>query len=164
MTKRTNIVCDVGRSICAWCGRITAIGDISLPETHGICASCAVQNGFMEVYSLPDADHTQLDALPFGIIRLGYDNKIVAYNEWESAFARRSPESVIGKCFFTEVAPCTNVQSFHGVVRQLQEAGVSGACEFDFVFEFAHGYTMVFIQAIYNPVNRTTLLMVQQKK
>ncbi|MDG1478575.1 MAG: PAS domain-containing protein [Myxococcota bacterium] len=118
----------------------------------------------MEVYSLPDANNAQLDTLPFGIIRLGHDNRIIAYNRWESDFAQRDPDKVIGKCFFTEVAPCTNVRSFHGVVRRLQDAGVSNACEFDFVFEFDHGYVMVFIQAIYNATNNTTLLLVQQKQ
>lgn len=164
MTKRTNIICNVGRSVCAWCGGITATGDLSLPDTHGICASCAVQNGFMEVYSLPDANHALLDKLPFGIIRLGAEDSIIAYNQWESDFAKRPQSTVIGKCFFTEVAPCTNVQSFHGVVSQLQEAGISDACEFDFVFEFDHGYVMVFIQAIYNATNNTTLLLIQQKQ
>ena len=52
----------------------------------------------------------QLDALPFGAIRLDMTGKILTYNMTESKLTGRDPKRVIGRNFFTDVAPCTNVQ------------------------------------------------------
>ena len=60
----------------------------------------------------------QLDALPFGAIRLDKEGKILSYNMTESKLTGRDPKRVIGRNFFTEVAPCTNVQSFAGRFRE----------------------------------------------
>lgn len=152
----------IGRSICAWCQRILKDGDTSLPETHGICASCAAEHNFFQVYSLHDASDALLDRLPFGTIRLDEDGIILAYNQWESELSQQSVGSVLGRSFFTDVAPCTNVESFHGVIKDLQCSGESGTCEFDFVFEFKTGHVLVLIQAVYNAPSNTTLLLVQK--
>lgn len=61
---------------------------------------------------------TELDALPFGAIRLDREGKILSYNVTESKLTGRDPKRVIGRNFFTDVAPCTNVQSFAGVFRE----------------------------------------------
>lgn len=60
----------------------------------------------------------ELDALPFGAIRLDKEGKILSYNMTESKLTGRDPKRVIGRNFFTEVAPCTNVQSFAGRFRE----------------------------------------------
>ena len=153
----------VGNSICAWCRAILALGDESLPETHGICAKCAEKNSFFEVYSLADASEEILDRLPFGIIRLDNDGRILAYNRWESELSHRSAASVLGRSFFNDVAPCAKVQSFYGNVVDLQRAGISGTREFDFVFKFKEGCVLVLIQAVYNAQSKTTLLLVKKK-
>lgn len=61
--------------------------------------------------ALQHLDHMnaeELDALPFGVVAMAKDGVVVAYNQLESAYAGLSPERVIGRNFFTEVAPCTN--------------------------------------------------------
>jgi photoactive yellow protein len=58
------------------------------------------------------------DALPFGAIKLDADGRILKYNLYESKLAERDPKEVIGQNFFTEVAPCTNVQEFAGRYHQ----------------------------------------------
>jgi photoactive yellow protein len=60
----------------------------------------------------------ELDALPFGAIRLDKEGKILSYNMTESKLTGRDPKRVIGRNFFTEVAPCTNVQAFAGRFRE----------------------------------------------
>ena len=60
----------------------------------------------------------ELDALPFGAIRLDKTGKILKYNMTESKLTGRDPQRVIGRNFFTDVAPCTNVQSFAGRFRE----------------------------------------------
>jgi photoactive yellow protein len=60
----------------------------------------------------------ELDALPFGAIRLDRDGNILTYNMTESRLTGRDPKRVIGRNFFSDVAPCTNVQAFAGRFRE----------------------------------------------
>lgn len=60
----------------------------------------------------------QLDTLPFGAIRLDTEGKILSYNATEARLTGRDPKRVIGRNFFAEVAPCTNVQAFAGRFRE----------------------------------------------
>ena len=60
----------------------------------------------------------QLDALPFGAIQLDAVGNVLNYNLAEARLTGRDPKRVIGKNFFTEVAPCTNVQAFAGRFRE----------------------------------------------
>ena len=57
---------------------------------------------------LADADEASLDALEFGVIGMNLDGVVTAYNSYESRMAGLSRARVVGKHFFTEVAPCTN--------------------------------------------------------
>lgn len=56
----------------------------------------------------------QLDALPFGVIQLDGQGTIRKYNAAESRFSGRAPERVMGRDFFRDVAPCTNLPAFRG--------------------------------------------------
>ena len=71
-----------------------------------------------ELESVGEMSEKDLDALPFGAIRLDGDGKVLKYNQTESDLTGRKKEKVIGRNFFTEVAPCTNVQSFAGRFRE----------------------------------------------
>ena len=53
---------------------------------------------------------SEIDALPFGYIALAPDGTIRKYNRYEADLARRDPQDVLGRNFFTEVAPCTQVR------------------------------------------------------
>lgn len=77
----------------------------------------------------------QLDALPYGAIRLTSDGTILSYNATESQLSGRDASLVIGKNFFTEVAPCTDVRSFHGVFLEMIEHRAVNR-HFDFTFPF----------------------------
>lgn len=56
----------------------------------------------------------ELDELPYGAIRLDKNGTIISYNRFESILAGIAKENAIGKNFFREVAPCTDVQAFRG--------------------------------------------------
>ncbi len=56
----------------------------------------------------------ELDALPQGAVQLDRDGKILQYNATEARLAKMTKASVVGKNFFTEVAPCTDVKEFCG--------------------------------------------------
>ena len=57
---------------------------------------------------LSTATAVELDTLPYGVIAMSLDGTVEAYNLAESKLAGLTPERVIGKNFFSSVAPCTN--------------------------------------------------------
>lgn len=80
-----------------------------------------------------------LDALPYGAILMDDSGRIVAYNDTESRMARLPVEAVLGRNFFTEVAPCTRVKEFEGRFRALASGAGAGLATFDFTFPFPFG-------------------------
>jgi photoactive yellow protein len=51
---------------------------------------------------------TELDSLDFGVIGMTRDGTVTAYNRAEATLSGLTPSRVIGRHFFTAVAPCTN--------------------------------------------------------
>lgn len=49
-----------------------------------------------------------LDDLDFGVIGMTRDGTVAAYNRAEAKMSGLTPSRVIGRHFFTAVAPCTN--------------------------------------------------------
>jgi photoactive yellow protein len=53
-------------------------------------------------------DDTALDALPFGVVAMSEAGTVTRYNLAESHLSGLTPAIVVGRNFFTSVAPCTN--------------------------------------------------------
>jgi photoactive yellow protein len=66
---------------------------------------------------------TDIDKLAFGAVELDRTGKIIRYNAAEGEITGRDPRAVIGRNFFTDVAPCTNTPRLQGCVRQGVAAG-----------------------------------------
>jgi photoactive yellow protein len=81
------------RMIRIWMGRISMELTFTLPEL---------------LSELEAADAVMLDALPFGVIGMALDGTVTSYNAAESHLAGLTPARVIGRHFFSAVAPCTN--------------------------------------------------------
>lgn len=77
----------------------------------------------------------ELNALPFGAIKLDAQGRILFYNVYESTLTAVKPEEAVGKNFFTEVAPCTNVQGFYG---RFQEGVAQKNLHTSFNYTFTH--------------------------
>jgi photoactive yellow protein len=75
-----------------------------------------VQDGLRERIAALDAD--ERDALPFGCVGLDDEGRVTAYNAWESALSGLAETDVLGRHFFTEVAPCTNNALFRGLFER----------------------------------------------
>ncbi len=81
-------------------------------------------------------DSSELDKLPFGAIRLDANGKILSYNAHEAQLTGRMPERVIGRNFFTDVAPCTNVKEFAGRFREgVLDGNIHAVFPYTFDFE-----------------------------
>ncbi len=77
-----------------------------------------MQQTLQELEQIDRMSAEELDSLPFGAIRLDKNGTILNFNMTESKLTGRDPKRVIGRNFFTEVAPCTNVQEFAGRFRE----------------------------------------------
>jgi photoactive yellow protein len=75
------------------------------------------------------------EQLPVGVVLLDDAGRVVHYNRYEEQLAGRKRESVMGKEFFREVAPCMNVRELGG--RFYAEIGKRAlAVQIEFAFPF----------------------------
>ena len=86
-----------------------------------------------QIDSINEMAPDELNKLPFGAIRLDEAGTILSFNDHEARLTGRDPKRVVGKNFFTEVAPCTNVQQFAGRFR---EGVVEGDLHIVFPYRF----------------------------
>jgi photoactive yellow protein len=142
--------------VCAWCGAVMREG--ALPLSHGICAACTELD--LPAGPLTLVPPEELDRLPFGVVRLSGDGVIQAYNRSESRHARRPAASVIGRNFFTEVAPCTDVQGFHGRLEHMRAQGEHACERFSFAFRLPWTTVTVALALSYDPVTDSATVIV----
>lgn len=74
----------------------------------------AVVEGFSEA---------ELDRLPYGVVRLDRDGRVVAYNAAEAALSGRGARAVLGLDFFADVAPCLSGPDYKGRIDTAIAAG-----------------------------------------
>lgn len=87
--------------------------------------------------ALNGMDKSDIDKLAFGAIQLDATGRILQYNAAEGAITGRDPKAVIGRNFFTEVAPCTNTPLFKGTF----DGGVKQG-NLNNIFEYTFDYNM----------------------
>lgn len=112
------------------------------------------------VESLLHLTQEEADALPYGLIVLDRAGVVVGYNEAESRLSGLARSRVLGRNFFLEIAPCTQVRNFGGLYRRMVETGEPAMAQFDFVFRFSFGERGVFIQLAYSEERDQGLIMV----
>jgi len=86
---------------------------------------------------LANMSASQIDDLAFGAIQLDANGIIQQYNEAEGAITGRSPSQVIGKNFFTDVAPCTNTPKFKGAFEKVVADRGSVMLEYTFDYQMS---------------------------
>lgn len=137
---------------CAWCG--AGIGQSTVDRSHGICAAC-----FEQLVGIPLLTDAELGALPFGMIELDAVGTVRQYNAAEQALSGKTVQSVIGKNFFTDVAPCTAVSDFQGRFTTFMRDG-GDPVSFTFTFPFSRGAVDVHI-AFVRSNHETALVLVR---
>lgn len=88
---------------------------------------------------LRQLDAPQLDSLPYGVVVVDGEGRVVEYNDTEARMVGLERSQVIGKNFFLDIAPCTRIQQFLGRFETFvaNDHGF-GVETFDFVFRFRH--------------------------
>lgn len=74
----------------------------------------------------------ELDDLPFGVLKLDAQGRIVGYNRIEAEIAEVDFAKQINHNFFTEIAPCMDNPFFRG---RFEEGIQAGGLALDFEFE-----------------------------
>ena len=105
----------------------------------------------------------ELDALPYGVIQVDAQGVILRYNKCESRLSGLAPQDVIGKNFFREVAPCTQMKDFYGRFCDGVAAGKLH-CTFRYHFAFGGNPRDVTITLFLNDRKQTVWLLVQDFK
>ncbi len=110
-----------------------------------------------------DLSTAELDQLPFGMIQLDANGRILKFNAVESRLAALDQQQQIGKHFFTEVAPCTKVQAFYGKFREgvVQEHLDT---TFSFHFAFKQRPRDVTVRLFYSKRTRSVWVMVSDRE
>ena len=147
------------KQICAWCQTIIANSELQ-EVTHGICLSCLPDVFEVPVVSLTGMSSVELDQLPYGAIVLDKNDVVIAYNEHEENLARLSRKDAIGRNFFYEIAPCTNVQEIALWIAQMRSENRTVTKQMDFVFLFPFGREFVNLSiSVEAKYNTTTILV-----
>jgi len=149
---------------CAWCERVLLHVPDSVEVSHGICASCTATVKGLPIEDLHNAPNNLLDALPFGLIHIQGDGRVLQYNQAESRISGLAPEKVVGRNFFREIAPCTSVESFYGVLEKMRRAQESGRRQFQFLFRFSRQEVMVTIVLVYDSSRDEGILLVKRNE
>jgi photoactive yellow protein len=111
--------------------------------------------------SLADLDAmsvAELDALPFGVIALDAAGCVESYNLAEGRYAGMKAEAVIGRHFFTAVAPCMNTALVAG------RLGGEGAVDetIDYVLTFRMRPTRVKVRLVKSPASDHRYILIER--
>jgi photoactive yellow protein len=84
---------------------------------------------------LENATAEALDSLTFGVVAIARDGRVERYNLAESKLSGLTPSRVVGRNFFTSVAPCTN--NFMVAHRFETESEIDDVINYVFTFRIA---------------------------
>lgn len=109
---------------------------------------------------LESASSEELDKLEFGVVAMDHTGSVDAYNRFEAELSGLSAAGVIGKNFFSAVAPCTNnfmiAQRFH------DEPSLDATI--DYVFTLKMRPTRVRLRLLQSPEARRKYLLVARRE
>lgn len=105
------------------------------------------------IAELDAASSTTYDSQNFGIVKMSHDGKVIDYNNWQSKFTGMSKDAVMGKHFFSQVAPCTN----NFMVSQKYESSSELNEALDYTFTLKMSPTMVKLRMLKNGRNQYLL-------
>lgn len=106
----------------------------------------------------------ELDTLPFGVIGLDREGRILRYNVAEARFARLDRGRVLGKSFFGEIARCTATPEFLGRFETFVRDPATAPVRFPFVFAFRFGAQQVDVEMGGAPGSGRVYLCVNRRR
>ncbi len=114
-----------------------------------------------QLRDLPHMSKSEVDAFPFGCVRVDDSGIVQLYNKYESELANVQQADAIGKNFFRELAPCTNNRLVFGRFKDGVAAGTLNA-EVTYAFTYKMRPTLVNILLHRDPNTKTNWVMVKR--
>lgn len=84
----------------------------------------------------------RMEHLPFGAVMLDREGNVKQYNAVETMISGRDAGEVVGRNFFTEVAPCARGKRFHTEFLKFARDGKINTM-FDYAFDYKMQETYV---------------------
>jgi photoactive yellow protein len=106
--------------------------------------------------TLEQCDATALDRIPFGVVKMSRQGTVLHYNDFESNRAGLSPQRVMGRDFFVEVAPCAN--NYMVAQRLFDEDSLD--VTIDYVFTWKVRRTLVQLRLLKSPAAQAIYMLV----
>ena len=118
-----------------------------------------IVSGVYGIQILGMAQH-DLDALPYGVIKLDRRGVVMTFNAYEERASQKARGEVVGKRFFHEVAPCTQVDGFYdrfleGVAKR------SLNTTFGFAFPLPQGDRHVLVTLFYQTADESVWVVLR---
>lgn len=109
-------------------------------------------------------DDAELDELPFGVVCLDAEGTILRYNLAEARLARLDRNSVVGRDFFEEIAPCTATDAFQGEFERFVEGAHAALVHrFSYLFDFKFGAQEVDVELVASPDRQRFYLLINRR-
>jgi photoactive yellow protein len=124
------------------------------PQTPAIAFDSPEMIGWLD-----NAGAEPLDTLPFGVIGLRADCTVALYNATESRLAGLAPPRVLGRNFFTTVAPCMN--NFMVAHRYQTEAELDAVI--DYVLTFRMAPVRVRLRLLKRPCAKLMYVLIERR-
>jgi photoactive yellow protein len=106
---------------------------------------------------LEAADDSALDTAPFGVVAMTQDGVVTSYSAAESRLSGLPPAKVVGRRFFSDVAPCANNFIAH---RFETEPALDALV--DYVFTLRMQPIQVRLRLLKQPSGRRNYLVVER--
>jgi photoactive yellow protein len=133
------------------------VAQADMISAENLTTAISLTNPRIQADDMPEAE---LDKLPFGAIQLDIKGNVLKYNDYESRLANVRKDTALGKNFFTEVAPCTNVKEFYGRFKAGVEKGVLHE-KFRYHFSFKKNPMDVTVTLFYSDVTKSVWVFVR---
>jgi photoactive yellow protein len=134
-------------------------GNFAARRRMSMSSAAAASTSFF-LSKINSVNEQELDSLPYGVIQLNDQGAILRYNAFEAGLSGLDRARVVGKNFFKQVAPCTDIKDFYGRFREGVAAGELH-CTFRFHFAFKEKPRDVTVTLFYNERDKTVWVMVQ---
>ena len=131
----------------------------SIPLENRVSSDSAAPTPFI-FRTIDSIGEKELDSLPYGVIQLDAQGTVLRYNAYEEGLSGLTRQKVVGKNFFKQIAPCTDMQEFYGRFREGVAAGELH-CTFRYHFAFKRNPRDVTVTLLYNAREKLTWVLVQ---
>lgn len=114
-----------------------------------------------QLRELPHMTGSEIDALPFGCVRVDDSGRVQRYNRYEFELVNIAQIDAVGRNFFQELAPFTNNRLVFG---RFKDGIASGSLDAEITYAFSYKMrpALVVIHLYRDPNTKTNWVMIKR--